>query len=74
MKKLMILGAMLGFGGGAILSLLQGASPGVVLWRATISSVVAAYLFRWWGRIWIRALHDAHADRASASQMPASRN
>ena len=63
MKKLMILGAFVGFSSGLLFGALQGASGSQTLWRATVSAFVASYLFRWWGRMWLKALREAQQER-----------
>lgn len=69
MKKLMILGALLGFAAGIFAGLLQRAPGPEVLWRASIVSFVSSLLFRWWGRVWLRSLRDARLARLRASEL-----
>ena len=69
MKKLMILGAILGFSAGALLSVVQRSPWPEVLWRASIVCFASSYLFRWWGRIWLRSLRDAQLERLNLAQM-----
>jgi hypothetical protein len=73
MKKLMIMGALIGFSSGLLLGTFQGASWPDALWRASITCFVASYLFRWWGRMWLNALRQANEQRldlASPNSVP----
>ena len=71
MKKLMILGALIGFSSGLILGALQGAAWPDMLWRASVACFVSSYLFRWWGRVWLQALRQAQQERlALLDQVP----
>lgn len=69
MKKLMILGAILGFSAGAMLSVVQRSPWPEVLWRASIVCFATSYLFRWWGRVWLRSLRAAQMERLHLAQM-----
>ena len=64
MKKLMLLGGMLGFGIGAIFGRLQEASDSTILWRSCVAALAAGLLMRWWGRLWITNLKDTLAEQA----------
>ena len=66
MKKLMVLGAMLGFLIGTAFGLLQQCSWPSILWRSSISAVVAGLLLRWWGKLWIVGLRQAYAQKQAA--------
>jgi hypothetical protein len=68
MKKLMILGALLGFASGIFFGLLQRAPGPEILWRASIVSFASSFLFRWWGRVWLRSLRDARLARLRAAE------
>jgi hypothetical protein len=71
MKKLMIMGALIGFSSGLILGALQGATWPDMLWRASVACFVTSYLFRWWGRVWLQALRQAQQERlALLDQVP----
>jgi hypothetical protein len=69
MKKLMMLGAVIGFSSGALFSLSQGAHWPDVLWRASIVCFASSFLFRWWGRMWLRSLRQAQLERLSANDL-----
>jgi hypothetical protein len=56
MKKLMMLGGLLGFALGLGLSWTQGASGPVMIWRAALAAAVAGWLFRWWGHTLVHSL------------------
>ncbi len=69
MKKLMILGALIGFSSGLLLGTLQGASWPDALWRASVVCLVSSYLFRWWGRMWLQALRQAQEQRMELASL-----
>ena len=66
MKLTMTLGGFLGFGIGLIFSWAQGSSWPSMVWRAALAALLAGWLLRWWGRLWINALHDAQRARQAA--------
>ncbi len=68
MKKLMLLGGMLGFGIGAIFGRLQEASDSTILWRSCVAALAAGLLMRWWGKLWITNLKDTLAEQARRPQ------
>jgi len=37
-----------------------------MVWRAALAALLAGWLLRWWGRLWINALHDAQRARQAA--------
>lgn len=59
MKKMMILGGMIGFAIGVGFGLAHQAEWPSILWRASIATLVAGLLMRWWGRIWISSLRES---------------
>lgn len=63
MKKLMILGAIIGFAIGLIFATSQRCSGSAILWRASIAAVIAGYLFRWWGTVWVNALQESFQEK-----------
>lgn len=71
MKKLMILGAFLGFSSALLLAQYKGATWPDTFWRASVACVVSSFLFRWWGRVWLQALRQAQQERLhSLDQAP----
>jgi len=71
MKKLMIMGALVGFSSGLFFGILQGATWPDTLWRASVACFLSSYLFRWWGRVWLKALRQAQEERlALLDQVP----
>jgi hypothetical protein len=66
MKKLMILGAMIGFASGLVLGAVNRAPWPDVIWRACVACFVASFLFRWWGRMWLHSLRTAQIERQAA--------
>jgi hypothetical protein len=72
MKKLMILGGLLGFLISAVLGLMQDCSGPSILWRASVSAAVGGGLLRWWSGIWIRGLRESHVAKLNATPNPIS--
>jgi hypothetical protein len=72
MKALMILGAIVGFLIGSAFGL-AGSSPWPgTLWRSCAAALLAAVLTRWWSRVWINSLRDAHHQRRTTHNAPAA--
>jgi hypothetical protein len=59
MKKLMMMGGLLGFSIGIISGLTQGVTWPALFLRASVSALAAGLLLRWWGCIWIRRLQES---------------
>lgn len=68
MKKLMLIGGMLGFVIGIVFGRLQAAEDSTVLWRSCVAALVAGLLMRWWGQVWVRGIHQAHVERLTKQQ------
>jgi len=66
MKLLMILGGLVGFVIGITFGIAQESAWPSVIWRASIGAYVAGMLMRWWGRVWVRGLQEAHYERLAA--------
>jgi hypothetical protein len=71
MKKLMMLGGLLGFATGAGLALgTRSAEWPTAILRASVVCFAGGLMMRWWGKVWvanIRAAAVAAAARASAN-------
>ena len=63
MKKMMILGGLIGLLIGMLCGLLQGSSGASVLWRSSVAALLCGYLLRWWGKVWLKALHQSYFER-----------
>ena len=63
MKAWMLLGGMIGFLIGISFGLAQGSAWPSVIWRASAAAFVGGILLRWWGRMWVKSLQDAHHER-----------
>lgn len=63
MKLIMVLGGLLGFAIGFGFSWSQGSAWPAMVWRAAITALLAGVLLRWWGRLWVKCLRDAHLER-----------
>ena len=68
MKKLMIFGGLLGFSIGLSFGWLEGCRGESVIWRASVAAFCAGLLLRWWGRVWVNSLKEAHAGRLAAAE------
>lgn len=62
MKLLLLIGGLLGFGIGLVVSWIQESSWPACLWHACLAAYLAGLLMRWWGRAWHRSLAEALAD------------
>ena len=63
MKKLLLVGGLLGFAIGMGFGLIQGESLPSALLKACVALYVGAMLMRWWGRAWIKALEESRRER-----------
>ncbi|MBI3876017.1 MAG: hypothetical protein HY300_08700 [Verrucomicrobia bacterium] len=68
MKLLMVLGGLVGFAIGIGSGLAQQGAWPDVLWRASAAALAAGLLLRWWGRLWIKALAQAHQEKVLAAK------
>ena len=72
MRAWMLIGGMIGFLIGISFGLAQGSAWPSVIWRASAAAFVAGILLRWWGRMWIKSLQDAHRERLNRKDEPAA--
>ncbi len=70
MKQLMILGAMFGFLIGIGFGLAFESSWPTSLWRACAAAYASGMLMRWWGRIWVKSLHQAQNEQMTSGPRP----
>ncbi len=63
MKLLLLVGGLMGFAIGIGFGLAHQRSLPSALIHACVALYIGAFLMRWWGRVWIKALHDAHQER-----------
>jgi hypothetical protein len=68
MKKLMILGGLVGFLGGIAAGLAQGSSWSSIFWRSSVAALVAGFLLRWWGQVLSNGLQEAYAEKLAAAE------
>lgn len=61
MKKMMIMGGMLGFVIGAVTGLVKEVSWPALFLRSCVTALISGLLFRWWGRVWLSGLKDSLA-------------
>jgi ribose/xylose/arabinose/galactoside ABC-type transport system permease subunit len=65
MKRLMIMGGLVGFLIGAGFGLVQGVAWPELFLRASVATLAAGLLLRWWGRVWVRSLKESYDQRLS---------
>ena len=68
MKLIMVLGGLLGLGIGLCFSWAQGSPWPAAVWRSAITALLGGILLRWWGRLWVRCLRDAHREKQAAQR------
>lgn len=69
----MIIGGLLGFAiGMALGATTEGSDAATMLWRACVAGVAGGFLLRWWGRVWVRCLREAHAQRLASEEISAA--
>lgn len=68
MKKMMIMGGMMGFGIGVITGYMKEVSLPEIFLRASVCALCSGLLFRWWGRMWLAGLRDSLAAKAAEKQ------
>ena len=66
MKKMMIMGGLVGFGIGVVTGLVKEITWPALFLRACVASLFSGLLFRWWGRVWISGFKDSVAPAAAA--------
>jgi hypothetical protein len=66
MKKLMILGGLLGFLIGATLGIAQECEPATIVWRSSVAAAVTGLLFRWWGGLWVQGFRASYLRKLEA--------
>ena len=73
MKKLMVTGGWIGFLIGVGIGVAtEGSHWPAVLWRASVAALCAGVLLRWWGRVWVKCVHQSWAEKlvADAANAP----
>ncbi len=65
MRLLLLIGGLLGFGIGLLVSWAEESSAPACLWHACLAAYLTALLMRWWGGAWRRNLVDALRERQS---------
>ena len=68
MKKMMIMGGLMGFGIGVVTGYVKEVSWPAMFLRACVTALISGLLFRWWGRVWLSGLRDSHVARAAEKQ------
>ena len=68
MKKLMIMGGLLGFLMGTSVGLAHNSSWPSILWRSSAAALAAGFLLRWWGSVWMENLAEAHQQKLAAAE------
>lgn len=68
MKKMMIMGGLIGFGIGVVTGYVKEVAWPALFLRACVAALISGLLFRWWGRVWLSGLRDSHAAKAAEKQ------
>ena len=68
MKKMMIMGGMLGFAIGAVTGIVKEISWPALFLRSCVTALIAGLLFRWWGQVWLNGLRDSLAQKPAEKQ------
>lgn len=68
MKKMMIMGGMLGFVIGAVTGLVKDVSWPALFLRSCVVALISGLLFRWWGQVMLNGLKDSLAVKAAEKQ------
>ena len=68
MKKMMIMGGLLGFGIGVVTGFVKEVSWPALFLRACVTALISGLLFRWWARVWLAGLRDSLAAKAAEKQ------
>lgn len=68
MKKLMMMGGLVGFLGGIAAGLAQGSSWSSIFWRASVAALTAGFLLRWWGQVLFNGLNEAYQEKLAAAE------
>jgi hypothetical protein len=72
MKKMMMMGGLLGFGLGIVTGLVKEISWPALFLRACVTALLSGLLFRWWARVWIGGLKDSLIQAAAAKNSNAN--
>ncbi len=67
MKKLMLMGCLLGFLIGTGTGVAQNSPWPSILWRASVAAVIAGFLLRWWGQAWINGLAEVTREKLAVA-------
>jgi uncharacterized membrane protein YeaQ/YmgE (transglycosylase-associated protein family) len=63
MKSLLLVGGVMGFGSGMVISLMRQNSWATCLWHGSVGAYVSAMLMRWWGQAWRQSLEQVLQER-----------
>ena len=78
MKQLLLIGGLMGFVMGLLLSWGEESPWPACLWHASLAAYVTCLLMRWWGTAWVnnlkRSLQDKQAAAEAAEEEAASAN
>ena len=69
MKKLMIIGGLMGFLIGIVFGLAYGSAWPFIIWRASVATLGAGLLMRWWGGVWVRSLQESYSERLGSDSV-----
>jgi hypothetical protein len=73
MKSFMILWAIIAFLLGVGLSLENNCPWPTAFWRGCAAALIAAFLGRWWGNVWLEGLRDSIKQRQFKRAIPVAK-
>jgi hypothetical protein len=73
MKRIMLTGAIIGFGLGLTLGWLRGSPASATFWQSCVAAYAGGLLMRWWGRIWFKSLWRSCEERLAAAALAAKK-
>ncbi|HEX3798070.1 MAG TPA: hypothetical protein VH413_05160 [Verrucomicrobiae bacterium] len=70
MKSLLLIGGLLGFCAGLLLSWASECSWPACLWHGSLAAYLTSLLMRWWGSAWRKNLEDAMHEAQNRPEAP----
>lgn len=63
MRRLIILGALIGLSIGLLFGFADQDQWPSAICRASAAALIGGVLLRWWGRVWVKCLHDVSSQQ-----------
>jgi hypothetical protein len=71
MKRLMILGGIVGFVIGIAFGGAEQSAWPAAFWKSCAAALISGMLLRWWGRVWVSGLKQSLGKRSSEAKLGA---